>query len=102
MKIEMTPEQVQIIRTFMEAHAAHSARQATEFRVQEITANGLAGKLAAGSTEFNEAEIRLLLTFVQGIDVFRGMHPTMFTEEGAALLRELQPRVAAAKAKLDN
>jgi hypothetical protein len=67
-----------------------------------MVASVLAGKLSAGLTDLNEPEVLLLLTFVQGIDVFRGTNPDMLTEHGAALLRELQPQIAAAKAKFDN
>lgn len=102
MKIEMTPEQMQMVQTFMELLAAHNARQAAEARAQEAIASELAGKLAAGSADLDEPEVRLLLTFVQGIDVLRGVNPAMFTEDTAARLRELQPKIVAAKTKLDN
>lgn len=102
MKIEMTPEQLQIIRTFMELQAAHSVRQVAEAKAQAAVFTGLAEKLADGSTDFDEREVRQLLTFLQNVSVLRGANPAMFTEESVMLLQELQPRIVAAKDKLDN
>lgn len=102
MKIEMTPEQMLMVQTFMELQAANSARQAEEARTHAAIASGLAEKLAAGSTDLDEPEVRLLLTFVQNIDVLRGVNPAVWTEDSAAHLRDIQPKIVAAKTKLDN
>lgn len=102
MKIDFTPEQARIIGWFMGLQAENGLRQAAEIREQAEAAGRVSQKVAEGCVDLDEAEIRTLLTFLNGLGLIAGMAPSLIKDDAAAQLKELLPQIEGAKRKLDN
>ncbi|TXN52360.1 hypothetical protein [Methylobacterium sp. WL2] len=102
MKIDFSAEQAQIVAWFMRMQADNGLRQAAEMKAQAEAATSLAQKVSDGTVELDEAEVRTLLTFLNGLGLIAGMAPGLIKDEAAAQLKELLPRIESAKRKLDN
>lgn len=102
MKIDFSPEQAQIVAMFMKMQAEHGLKQAAEMKAQAEAAASIAQKMAGGSVDLEELEIRTLRNFLGSLDVIAGMAPGLIKDEAAAQLKELLPRMDTAKKRLDN
>ncbi|MCJ2136687.1 hypothetical protein MKK69_21995 [Methylobacterium sp. J-026] len=102
MRIDFSAEQAQIIGWFMKHQAENGLRQAAEMKAQSEAAGRVSEKVTGGSVDLDEAEIRTLLIFLNGLGLIAGMVPGMIRDDAAAQLKELLPQIEDAKRKLDN